>query len=138
VAALSSEEGMALFDTATSTSRALLVPLALDTAALRRAYSVPPLLQGLVGTRVRRRAASATDKPGPSLARRLAGLPETEHDRILTELVCSHAAAVLGHTGPQAIDPQRAFKDFGFDSLVAVEFRNRLSAVTGLRLSTIL
>jgi hypothetical protein len=133
VAALSSENGIALFDTATSTSRALLVPLALDTAALRHADPVPPLLQNLVGT-VRRRAASATDSPGPSLAHRLAGLSETEQDRILTELVCSHAAAVLGHTEPHAVDPQRAFKDLGFDSLIAVEFRNRLNAATGLRL----
>jgi len=134
VAPLSSEDGLALFDAATSTGRALLVPLALDTTALRHAGSVLPLLQGLAGTPARRRAASATDRPGPSLTRRLAGLSEAEQDRILTELVCSHTAAVLGHSGSEAIDPQRAFKDFGFDSLIAVEFRNRLNAATGLRL----
>ena len=130
-----SEQGMMLFDAAPTADRALLVPLAMDTAAPQHADSaVPPLLRALVRTPLRRRTATAADEHRPDLARRLAGLPETEQDRVLTELVCSHAAAVLGHTGSQAIDPQRAFKDFGFDSLVAVEFRNRLNTATGLRL----
>ena len=138
IAPLSSQNGMALFDAATSTSRALLVPLALDTAALRHADSVPPVLQNLVDTPLRRRVVSATGGSELGLARRLAGLSETEQDRLLTELVCSHAAAVLGHSGSEALDPQRAFKDLGFDSLVAVEFRNRLNTATGLRLSATL
>jgi acyl carrier protein len=43
-------------------------------------------------------------------------------------------AAVLGYPGPETVDPARSFSEVGFDSLTAVELRNRLNATTGVRL----
>ncbi|WP_229914575.1 type I polyketide synthase, partial [Streptomyces capitiformicae] len=53
---------------------------------------------------------------------------------VLTGLVRSNAATVLGHTTPDAVRPDQAFNELGFDSLAAVDLRNRLNTVTGLRL----
>jgi acyl carrier protein len=88
---------------------------------------LPALLRGLVRTPVARAATG-------SLADRLAGVPEPERPAVVLELVRSHAAAVLGHSGAEAIDPERPFKELGFDSLAAVEFRNQLARASGLRL----
>jgi NAD(P)-dependent dehydrogenase (short-subunit alcohol dehydrogenase family)/acyl carrier protein len=80
--------------------------------------------------------AGAADSKS-ALAERLAGLPAAEQVRTLTGLVLAEAAAVLGHGSAeeaQEIAEGRAFRDLGFDSLTAVEFRDQLSRVTGLRL----
>ncbi|MFE3996404.1 SDR family NAD(P)-dependent oxidoreductase, partial [Streptomyces goshikiensis] len=136
--ALSAADGLALFDAALRAStESLLVPARLDLAALQAQVgdTVAPLLRGLLRTPVRRRtsAGAAADAPG-SLAERLAQLPPAERDRVLLDTVCTHVAQVLGHNGAAAIEPGSAFKELGFDSLTAVELRNRLGAATGLRL----
>ncbi|GHF52634.1 hypothetical protein GCM10010218_37620 [Streptomyces mashuensis] len=135
---LTTDEGLRLLDTAVASPDALFVPARLDLAALRANAAtapVPPLLRGLVRVPARRasQAVAATDE-GSAFARSLAGLTAGERARGVLELVRTHVAAVLGHDGTAAVEPDAAFKELGFDSLTAVDLRNRLGAATGLRL----
>jgi acyl transferase domain-containing protein/acyl carrier protein len=133
---LADAEGLALFDRARALGEPQLLPVRLDRAALRSAAAagaLAPLLSGLVRVPTRRPAAAAG-----SLAARLAGLGEEEREGVATELVRTHVAAVLGHAGAAAVDPGTPFKDLGFDSLAAVELRNRLGQASGLRLPSTL
>jgi len=68
------------------------------------------------------------------LAERLSLLPDAEQEQVVLDLVCQEAAAILGHASAAAVRPGVAFRDAGFDSLTAVEFRNRLAVVTGQQL----
>ncbi|MFF9165268.1 type I polyketide synthase, partial [Streptomyces longwoodensis] len=135
---MSTDQGLSLFDTARMADEPLLVPMALDTGALRRQSSrtglLPPLLRQLVGGVVRRTARSADRGEQSALARTLAGRSTTEQKAILLDLVRTHIATVLGHTTPDTINPDQPFKDLGFDSLTSVELRNRLTTATGLKL----
>ncbi|GAA2247545.1 hypothetical protein GCM10010232_38480 [Streptomyces amakusaensis] len=130
--ALSTDEGLALFDAAQAMGLPYLLPLRFDPSAARTLRPLPALLRGLVRAPARR-VASTVDG-GSGLAGRLAALPAAEQHRLLTALVCAEAAAVLGHAGPDAVAPDRVFKELGFDSLTSVELRNRVNAATGLRL----
>ncbi|MFF7656870.1 SDR family NAD(P)-dependent oxidoreductase, partial [Streptomyces sp. NPDC007983] len=128
---LAPEEGLALLDAAAGVAEPALVPARFDPAAFD---TPPPLLRGLVRGRARRVAdttATATD----ALRRRLAALTDDdERAAELLGLVRSQAATVLRLAGAEAVDPERAFRDLGFDSLTAIELRNLLGAATGLRL----
>jgi acyl transferase domain-containing protein/NADP-dependent 3-hydroxy acid dehydrogenase YdfG/acyl carrier protein len=130
VVALSPQEGLELFDIACAQEEALVLPIGLDLAALRlqaKAGTIPALLRGLVRTPSRR-------VEGKSLQQRLAELPLDDRAGVVLALVRAEVAAVLGHSSPQAVDTEITFKELGFDSLTAVELRNRLGAATGLRL----
>ncbi|MCP3804659.1 type I polyketide synthase [Allokutzneria sp. A3M-2-11 16] len=128
------ESPLDAFDAAMVTDGAVVAPVRFDLAALRNRDDVPAVLRGLVP----RRGPSTVERSVEPLARRLAGLDSAERDRVLLETVREHAAVVLGHSGTDAIRPQRPFKELGFDSLSAVELRNRLGAAAGLTLPAML
>ncbi|MEU8827595.1 type I polyketide synthase [Streptomyces sp. NPDC048636] len=71
-----------------------------------------------------------------ALRQEVAALPEDERTGRLLALVRAHVAAVLHYPSPGAVEPDRPFKELGFDSIAAVELRNRLRAATGLSLPT--
>ncbi|MCQ8195467.1 type I polyketide synthase [Streptomyces rugosispiralis] len=93
-----------------------------------------PLLRGLPDVIDLLTEDTPEDGAGQTeLVARLAGLSPEDQERLLTELVQAEAAAVLGHASADATG-DRPFSEIGFDSLTAVELRNRLNAATGLRL----
>jgi NADPH:quinone reductase-like Zn-dependent oxidoreductase/acyl carrier protein len=144
---LSAREGLALLDLALSRDEAFLVPIRMDVAqipvqtARTGTDAVPALLRGLVSWPSRLPTSLATPAllaadAATALRQKLAGLPEAERDRTLLDVVRTHVVMVLGLTSAEAVEASRPFKEFGFDSLTALELRNRLNAVTGLRLPT--
>ncbi|MEV0758562.1 type I polyketide synthase, partial [Streptosporangium sp. NPDC050280] len=133
MAPFSPGQGLASFDAVSATDRPALVIARLDLAAVRVGGEVPHLLRGLVrGSR--RSAASSVMVGDGALVGRLAGLGEADRVRLMVETVRAQVAVVLGHASPEAVDVRREFLELGFDSLTAVELRNRLNAATGLRL----
>jgi NADP-dependent 3-hydroxy acid dehydrogenase YdfG len=129
VAPLSSTTGIELFDAACARSEPLLVAVRLDQPTLRTqaaAGALPSMLRGLIRT-------SGTTERG-SLARLLTGAPPEQREGVALDAIRTHAATVLGHVSPDAIEVRQTFKELGFDSLAAVEFRNRLNIATALNL----
>ena len=134
--ALSVAQGMALYDVAARVDEPLLVPMPVDPAALRemgRAGMVPSVLRGLVRRPARRSLEQAGALAG-SFRNDLLNQPAPQRQRTALEFVRAQAATVLGHPNSAAVDANRPFTELGFDSLTAVEFRNRLKAATGLKL----
>jgi NAD(P)-dependent dehydrogenase (short-subunit alcohol dehydrogenase family) len=114
ILAMSPEEGLALLDAALARDDAVLVPARLDPARMSSSL-------------VRRKRPTATEA-------RLADLPAAQRDKAVTGVVLAHVGNVLGYGPGTAIDPGQSFQNLGFDSLLAVELRNRLAEATGLRL----
>nr|BAT51065.1 type I polyketide synthase [Streptomyces sp. MSC090213JE08] len=132
---LTPRQGLALFDQALAAGEPLLAPVALDTGrAAAGDGPVPALYRGLVRTRPRRAAQTGTAGSGSGWAGQTTRLPEARRRDAVLALVRTTVASVLGHSGAGAVDPDRAFKDIGFDSMAGVDLRNRLSTATGLRL----
>jgi len=139
LAAMSAEEALGLFDRACATAlaedRATLVPARFDLGASPAEVGggVPHVLRGLV-RRAPRRASIAGGNSRSDFARRVAGLDTAARRQASLELVTAQAAAVLGLDDAGQFAADRAFRDVGFDSLTAVDLRNRLGAATGMKL----
>ncbi|NEA51497.1 SDR family NAD(P)-dependent oxidoreductase [Streptomyces sp. SID10815] len=132
---LTAEEGLALLDAALTAGQPALAPARLDPSVLRgRAATggLPPMLRALV--RTPRRAAATGAAPASTLAEQLAALPADERAARVLDVVRKEAATVLGHADASLVPPDRPFKEAGFDSLTAVELRNRLGRAAGTRL----
>ena len=129
---LPASTGLRVFDLARSGDRPAVVAAPIDAAALRIRAELPALFRALI--RPARRAAGA-EESGGALREQLIGLPVAEQGRMMLDLVRSEAAAVLGRSRPDEIGADRTFSELGFDSLTAVELRNRLNARTGQRLA---
>ena len=134
IPAMPVEEALRLLDTAIEGGDSTVVAARVDVSVLRshaRAGQLPPVFRGLV-TEPGRRTTVASQ--AVSWAERVAGLSDADRTQVLMDLVRSQVAVILGHRSSDAINPTRAFQDLGFDSLTAVELRNRINAATGLRL----
>ncbi|WSG48015.1 acyltransferase domain-containing protein [Dactylosporangium sp. NBC_01737] len=83
---------------------------------------------------LRGRASGAGAKAATTLRSRLEALPVAERETVVRELIAAHVATVLGHTEARPVDVNEAFRDLGFDSLTAIELRNRLAAAADVRL----
>ncbi|MCZ7417354.1 MULTISPECIES: type I polyketide synthase [unclassified Streptomyces] len=137
VAPLADDEALALFDLVCAAPEPVLLPVRLDLGALRTAgpEALPAVLHGLLGARGPRTAsAHSTAGATGGLREQLAALPPAERSRVALDTVLAQVAAALGHSSPDTVPPTDAFRDLGFDSLMSVELRNSLNAVTGLRL----
>jgi len=138
LAPMATEQALRLFDTAMLAERPMMVAARVDSAALAdNAGSLPPLLSQLVTRPVRRVVDESETTSGSmsSLVARLQGLSGDQRHSELVDLVCRNAATVLGRGGAGDINAGSVFQDLGFDSLTAVELRNRLKTTTGLTLS---
>ncbi|MGW5106289.1 type I polyketide synthase [Nocardia sp. NPDC004123] len=133
---LAHDEGLRLFDAATSRAAAHLAAIRFDPAELRREAgtgAVPSVLRGFLPRTTAQAAA-----PSSSLGARLSRVPEADRAEVVLDLVREHAAAVLGHGSAEDISPTERFDALGFDSLGGVEFRNRLAKATGIQLPSTL
>ncbi|MEU7146392.1 type I polyketide synthase, partial [Nocardia sp. NPDC046473] len=137
--AMHDTEGLALLDRAVVAPEPMVVPARLDLTAIR-AMADTSIYSDLLAVRGRRADAGPQHNSAgtPAWAQRLAGLDQRQRHAVLTELITAEAALILGHDGAPDITGKRAFKDLGFDSLTAVELRNRLTTLTGRRLPTTL
>jgi acyl transferase domain-containing protein len=133
--ALTTHEGLSIFDATCSSGEPSVVALPLDIATLgiqAEAGLLPPILRGLVDLSSR----AALGAQAQSLLRRLSGASSQAREEIVLEAVCEQVSAVLGDVSANRVDPEKSLLELGFDSLAAVELRSRLTGMTKLRIPT--
>ncbi len=131
--ALTDRQGLKQLDQALTLDQPLTIATQLNTHTLRsqaHTGALPPLYDQLIRVRSREAARSTHG----SLPQLLAETPEHQRASVVLDLVRFQAAHVVGHSNSEAIGPQRPFKDLGFDSLAAIELRNRLAVEVGIAL----
>ncbi|GAB3466601.1 hypothetical protein GCM10027436_80640 [Actinophytocola sediminis] len=133
VSPLSSVDGLSLFDTALGVDEPMLLPIRLELSDLDT-DTTPAILHNLVRPARRRTATNTETSTTTTFRDRLTALTEAEQHHALVTLVTTQVAAVLGHTGTDAIGADDEFVAAGFDSLTSIELRNQLGSTTGLRL----
>ncbi|MFD7842654.1 SDR family NAD(P)-dependent oxidoreductase [Nocardia sp. NPDC059764] len=146
---LNADEGMDLFDAATTTGRPTSVAVRMDRDALGAGdpAGVRPIMRALsrpaaTSATVLKQRGAVTEPATAEIAAdsgqlvtRLLGRSAEEQKRVLLGVIGVHAAAVLGHTGADTLEPDKPFSAIGFDSLGVMEFRNRLKSAAGVQLS---
>ncbi|MEU0546152.1 beta-ketoacyl reductase, partial [Nocardia sp. NPDC005978] len=133
---LTSSDGLELLDAALDFEHPLAVPVRFDTAGLSemaRTGTLPAILRELSSTRLDRRHEAGAGMSNSAWTTKIAGHGAEQQQLMITEFVGAEVAAVLGFD-PSEIDMSQAFQELGFDSLSAVELRNRLRSATGLPL----
>ncbi|MFB6933933.1 SDR family NAD(P)-dependent oxidoreductase [Streptomyces chartreusis] len=143
VLSITEAEGVRLLDRAIRVPEPVLVPIPLDLAAVADS-AVPAVLADLLPTPTTRppgeaaepvaAVAAVAQAPG-AWRERLASVAPHERETALAELIRIEVAAVLGFPDPAALPAERPFTELGFDSLTAVQVRNRISAFTRVRLA---
>jgi acyl transferase domain-containing protein/acyl carrier protein len=130
---MSSRDALKLFDSALQAPDAQLIASRFDPALFAApAAQLPVLLRGLARRRSPRRTALSTAS-GSSLKSRLLAEDTAARTRLLIDTVNTAIATVMG-VPPSGIAADRPLSELGLDSLIAVELRNQLAAVSGLRL----
>ncbi|MFJ1870809.1 type I polyketide synthase [Streptomyces chartreusis] len=140
VLSITETEGVRLLDRAMRIPEPVLVPIPLDLAAVTNS-AAPAVLADLLPTPTTRPPGEAAE-PVAAVAQapgawreRLASIAPHERETALAELIRIEVAAVLGFPDPAALPAERPFTELGFDSLTAVQVRNRISAFTRVRLA---
>ncbi|MGW0559028.1 KR domain-containing protein, partial [Streptomyces sp. NPDC002926] len=138
---LTTTEGTALLDAALDLPVPLLAPTHWDRTTLTTLANngeLPPLLHRLATTPQRRTTRNTTTTgTATNWQQHMATLSPAERTTAVRDLV-AHICATVLHTQPGTLTTDQAFKQLGFDSLTAVELRNRLNRETGLRLPSTL
>ncbi|WP_460700705.1 SDR family NAD(P)-dependent oxidoreductase, partial [Nocardia thraciensis] len=129
---LSAAAGLGLFDASLRTGRPDIVAAQLDPRALRehrRSGAAAPIWNSLVPAA---RPVARTGSSAVAAESRFADLGAAERRAVVGELIAAEIAAALGYDGPDDIDADRNFRDLGFDSLTALDVRNRVRRATGV------
>nr|WP_053719086.1 type I polyketide synthase [Saccharothrix sp. NRRL B-16348] len=132
---MDADRAVAALADAVASAGAGLVVADVDWARFAPAYTSArpsPLFSAL--PEVGKALAAGDGDGGENLAEALAGMTGPERERHLLGIVLTEVAAILGHGSVDAVEPRKALREMGFDSLAAVSLRNRITAVSGVSL----